>query len=467
MTAMMRLDKFLTECHLGTRSQVKEIIRRGEIQVNGAPVKAPDFHLRPEEDQVTHHGKTLGYSKYRYYVLNKPAGVVSATKDGLSETVLSFLPPEAGKDLFPVGRLDKDTEGLLLLSNDGALAHELLSPRKHVMKTYLARLQHSLTDEAFHALEAGVDIGDEKPTLPAMVTRLSSPDKEESWIHLTLREGRFHQVKRMLDAVDNRVTYLKRVRFGALSLDAALKPGQCRPLTEEELNALKLSREIAFEKKALLSGKKAVIFDLDGSLVDSMWIWGEIDREYLGRFGIELKSRDEIKEKIEGMSFHETAIYIKERYGIPDSIEQMKADWNQMAWDKYEREVPLKPGIPDFLEGCRRRGLLLGIATSNSRELAENVLRVHQLQDYFQSILTGSEILKGKPAPDVYLKVAEALDVRPEECLVFEDILPGIWAGKNAGMTVCAVADEDSAPSWKEKQAISDYAIYDFYDFFD
>lgn len=462
----MRLDKYLASQTQESRSQVKEFIRRKLVNVDEQIITNPEFQVDPEKNKVKLRGNVIGYSQYQYFLLNKPAGVISATKDRLSETVLGLLPKDHKKDLFPVGRLDKDTEGLLLITNDGALAHSLLSPKKHVSKTYLVKIKKELTDEDIARLEQGVDIGEVTLTLPASVTKIYDPNLEGEWIHLTIHEGRFHQVKRMLQAVENEVLYLKRIRFGGLSLDSSLKPGDCRELTGEELQLLKRSREVAEEKRKLLQGKKAVIFDLDGSLIDSMWIWGRIDEEYLGRFGIQLKSREELRSKIEGMSFYETAVFFKEYFQLPDSIEKMTSDWNQMAWDKYEKEVPLKAGIPDFLEGCRRNGLKLGIATSNSRELVDNVLSVHRVSNQFESIITGSEITKGKPAPDVYLAVAKALGVSPEDCLVFEDIVKGIMAGKNAGMTTCAVADEDSAATWENKKEIADYAIYDFYDFF-
>lgn len=213
----------------------------------------------------------------------------------------------------------------------------------------------------------------------------------------------------------------------------------------------------------LLQDKDAVIFDLDGTLVDSMWIWREIDVEYLGRFGLSLP--EDLQSCIEGMSFHETALYIKERFQIPDSIEKMKNDWNQMAWDKYMNEVPLKPGVTEFLKECKVRGIKLGIATSNSRELVENIAKVHDLHDYFSCIMTGCDILKGKPAPDIYLAVADSLQVKPQRCLVFEDIIPGIMAGKNAGMTVCAVDDAYSRQDRKAKMELADYFIEDYYDF--
>ena len=184
---------------------------------------------------------------------------------------------------------------------------------------------------------------------------------------------------------------------------------------------------------------KAVIFDLDGSMVDSMWIWRSIDIEYLGRFGIALP--DKLQADIEGMSFSETAAYFKERFALPDSLEQIKEDWNRMAWDKYEREVPLKKGVKELLDYCKANGILLGIATSNSRQLVETVVRAHHLESYFDCIMTACEVEKGKPAPDIYLAVSDTLKVSPADCLVFEDIVPGIQAGIAAGMKVCAVYD--------------------------
>ena len=489
----MRLDKFLTEMNLGSRSQVKTYLRQGSVTVNGEVTTQPETQIRENEDLVTFQGNILRYHKFEYYMMNKPAGVLSATKDGDTKTVLDLLPANRKRDLSPAGRLDKDTEGLLLLTNDGELAHRLLSPKKHVSKTYLARIAHFLSSEDILRLESGIDLGEDGITMPAHVTELrEAPEWNESanasrefgrelsatesetvpsgagevWIHLTIHEGKYHQVKRMLQAVGNEVLYLKRIRFGALSLDPSLAPGEYRELRPEELESLRVSAETEWRKKELIRGKKAVIFDLDGSLVDSMWLWADIDREYLGKFGIPLEDHKALQRKIEGMSFHQTALYFKENYEISDDIEEMKNAWNRMAWDKYEKEVPLKCGIPDFLEGCRRRGILLGIATSNSRELVENILRVHRLKNVFSCIKTGSEVLNGKPAPDIYLAVSNELGVSPEDCLVFEDILPGLKAGRAAGMTVCAVEDEYSADSRKEKKEFADAYIEDYYDFF-
>lgn len=214
-------------------------------------------------------------------------------------------------------------------------------------------------------------------------------------------------------------------------------------------------------KHEMLQDIRAVIFDLDGSLVDSMWMWRAIDIEYLGRFGIPLP--EDLQSCIEGMSFSETAVYFKEHFLIPDSIDRIKEDWNRMAWDKYANEVPLKPGIPEFLERCREEGIKLGIATSNSRQLVENIAKVHNLRDYFSCIMTGCDVAHGKPSPDIYLAVAEALDCPPSQCLVFEDIIPGIQAGKAAGMRVCAVEDAYSVNDRERKKALADYYISDYY----
>lgn len=218
-------------------------------------------------------------------------------------------------------------------------------------------------------------------------------------------------------------------------------------------------------KQEMMKNIDAVIFDLDGSLVDSMWLWRAIDIEYLGKFGIALP--EDLQSKIEGMSFFETAVFFKENFPIMDSLEQIMETWNRMAWDKYANEVPLKPGIPDFLACCRKRGIGLGIATSNSRELVTNVVAAHDLQDCFSCIMTGSDVTKGKPAPDIYLAAAEALDVAPSRCLVFEDIIPGILAGKAAGMRVCAVEDAYSAHDRERKKELADYFIEDYREILD
>lgn len=211
----------------------------------------------------------------------------------------------------------------------------------------------------------------------------------------------------------------------------------------------------------MLQNKKAVIFDLDGTLVDSMWMWKAIDIEYLGKFGISLP--ETLQKDIEGMSFSETAAYFKETFQIPDSLEQIKSDWNRMAYEKYTKEVPLKKGAKEFLDYCRNQKILLGIATSNSRELVESTMDALKIRDYFGCIMTGCDVAKGKPAPDIYLATAKILGVEPSECLVFEDVIMGIMAGKNAGMEVCAVEDEFSMHQLEEKKRLADYYIRDYY----
>lgn len=229
----MRLDKLLCEMNIGARSQVKDFIRCGLVTVNGCVADRPEYKVDEQKDRITFRGEVLLYRKFVYYMLNKPAGVVSATRDNLSQTVLELLTGVKEKDLFPVGRLDKDTEGLLLITNDGGLAHRLLSPGKHVDKVYLAGIRAALSEEDIGRLEQGVDIGEEKLSLPAHVEVV-----DEKTILLTIQEGKFHQVKRMLQAVNNEVVTLKRVAFGPLRLDEGLKPGGYRELTQEELRQL-------------------------------------------------------------------------------------------------------------------------------------------------------------------------------------------------------------------------------------
>ena len=233
---MMRLDKFLADMGLGTRKKKKKDIRKGLILVNGTPIRTPEYKIDIQKDQVTAKGQPVSYAKQEYYMLNKPGGVVSATEDKREKTVLDLIQEKKRKDLFPVGRLDKDTEGLLLITNDGPLAHELLSPKKHVDKTYFVKAGKPLSDEDVRMLETGVDIGEEKQTLPGKVSRLSP---ERTSFCLTIREGKFHQIKRMLQAVDNEVLYLKRLSMGSLVLDEGLDPGEYRPLTQEEIERLK------------------------------------------------------------------------------------------------------------------------------------------------------------------------------------------------------------------------------------
>ena len=245
----MRLDKFLADAGLGTRSQVKTIIRKGTVTVNGVPAKKPEQSVNPETDQICDGSRELTAVKTVYYMLNKPAGYVSSTEEHDGPSVLSLLKDEAGqsvpgKGLFPAGRLDKDTEGLLLITNDGALAHDLLSPRKHVEKTYFARVKGPMTEAVAEAFDRGLDIGEKRPTLPAKLIIVES-GAEVSQVTVTIREGKFHQIKRMFEKVGSEVLYLKRISFGSLTLDETLAPGTFRPLTEEEIRQLQAGDQTA------------------------------------------------------------------------------------------------------------------------------------------------------------------------------------------------------------------------------
>ena len=248
----MRLDKFLADAGLGTRSQVKTIIRKGTITVNGVPAKKPEQSVNPETDQICDGSRELTAVKTVYYMLNKPAGYVSSTEEHDGPSVLSLLKDEAGqsvpgKGLFPAGRLDKDTEGLLLITNDGALAHDLLSPRKHVEKTYFARVKGPMTEAVEEAFDRGLDIGEKRPTLPAKLIIVES-GAEVSQVTVTIREGKFHQIKRMFEKVGSEVLYLKRISFGRLTLEETLAPGSFRPLTEEEIRQLQAGDQTARTK---------------------------------------------------------------------------------------------------------------------------------------------------------------------------------------------------------------------------
>ena len=241
----MRLDKFLCDMNKGTRSQVKKDIKAGLVTVNGITVTKPEYAVNEQADKICYREIPCVYEKYVYYMLHKPAGVVSATEDKKERTVVDLLAGEGRDDLFPVGRLDKDTEGLLLLTNDGELAHALLSPKKHVEKEYECHLAHALTAQQIERLEQGVDIGEKELTKPARVCVLTDEAISQSAgtngaadgsiITLTITEGKFHQVKRMLRAVDNEVLYLKRIRMGNLVLDERLEKGAYRRIEKWEI----------------------------------------------------------------------------------------------------------------------------------------------------------------------------------------------------------------------------------------
>ena len=230
---MMRLDKYLSNMNIASRSRVKEMLRAGRVRVNSKVETKGDAKVDPIKDTVEFDGVRIFYERYRYFMLYKPAGCVSATKDRLSDTVLDILKDENTDGLFPVGRLDKDTEGLLIITNDGKTAHELLSPTKHVDKKYLVFLDKAINDELIKEIESGIDIGDDKPCLPCEIEKI-----EDDKVFIIIREGRFHQVKRMFAAVGLTVTYLKRISMGAVALDETLNPGEYRRLTDEEVKSL-------------------------------------------------------------------------------------------------------------------------------------------------------------------------------------------------------------------------------------
>ena len=568
MKTVMRLDKYLADMGLGTRSEVKERIRRGHITVNGAAVRTADLKVDTLADTVCCDGAPVGYTHFEYYMLNKPAGVISATDDKKTETVIDLIKSKKRRDLFPVGRLDKDTEGLLLITNDGALAHQLLSPKKHVPKVYYARVAGQVTQADVERFAAGLVVDETLTAMPATLTILAVQETAEaaglsttdaaagavglsaadaaaesagintadtaaesaglrtadaaaesaglsiadaaagapagipqmtavSEITLEIHEGKFHQVKRMFEAVGKEVIYLKRLSMGPLALDEALKPGQYRELSAAELDMLRniapagagqttvaqptgetlsagtqplpensriseVSRLSESSVKSLVDHAGAIIFDMDGTLIDSMWVWEDIDREYLARFDLDMP--EALQEAIAGISITQTAIYFKETFGIGDSIEKIIGDWDEMAYDKYSHEIPLKPGTREFLQKLSARGMRLAIATSSSRRLTEAVLAAHHIRDYFDVVLTGEDIHKGKPDPDVYLEAAKRLGVPADQCLVFEDIPYGIMAAKNAHMTCIAVEDDFSAADREEKRRLADGYIQDYFE---
>ena len=238
MEKPVRLDKFLADAGAGTRSEVKKYIQKGQVQVNGKSVKKPELKVT-EEDQVVMNGQEIHAApEYVYYLFNKPAGCVSATEDSRDKTVLDYIEEkDRRKGLFPVGRLDKDTEGFLLITDDGPLAHELLSPKKHVDKQYYAKVSGSLPEDSASIMAAGMTLSDGTEVRPAKLEILGTT-LSYTEILLTIHEGKFHQVKRMFEALDCKVEYLKRLSMGTLKLDKSLAPGEYRRLTENEVALL-------------------------------------------------------------------------------------------------------------------------------------------------------------------------------------------------------------------------------------
>ncbi|MDT0014728.1 pseudouridine synthase [Listeria cossartiae] len=230
----MRLDKLLSHTGFGSRKEVKPLLKSGAVVVNGTIQKDSKTQVNPDKDQVTVHGTPVVYQEFVYFMLHKPQNVVSATEDNVSETVIDLLAQEDTlTDPFPVGRLDKDTEGLLIITNDGTLAHNLLSPKKHIDKTYYAKIDGDVTAEDVEAFAAGIELDDGYTCKPARL-EIITPNE----IKVTIQEGKFHQVKRMFAARGKTVSYLKRISMGNLQLDESLALGEYRPLTEEELAIL-------------------------------------------------------------------------------------------------------------------------------------------------------------------------------------------------------------------------------------
>ncbi len=231
----MRLDKYLTNQGIGSRSQVKALIKSKKVFVNNVLENKPERHIDENNDIVSLDGVNLEYNKFYYYMLNKPPGVLTAVKDNNCKTVMDIMDVTPKEGLFPVGRLDKDTEGLLLITNDGELSHNLLSPKKHVKKTYYVELNGELIDSDIDLFTKGLDIGEKYITKPAKLEILSGRNRA----YITITEGKYHQVKRMFQAIGLTVTFLKRISMGSLILDKNLKSGEYRKLTKEEISNLK------------------------------------------------------------------------------------------------------------------------------------------------------------------------------------------------------------------------------------
>lgn len=238
MRSTQRLEKILSNFGYGTRREIKQILKDGLIKVDGETVRDGSLHVDPNTSVIEIDGEVLNYKEFIYIMLNKPEGVISATFDNRHKTVVDLMPLEYGHfELFPVGRLDIDTEGLLIMTNDGQLAHDLLSPKKHVNKRYYVLVSGAVTKEDAELFKEGVELDDGYKSMPAHLHILRSDLHSE--IEVDICEGKFHQVKRMFKAVGKEVKYLRRIKMGGLSLDENLKPGECRELTEEELLLLK------------------------------------------------------------------------------------------------------------------------------------------------------------------------------------------------------------------------------------
>lgn len=238
----MRLDRFLANMGCGSRNEVKRMLRSGKVTVNGESVRDGARHIVPQQDRVVCRDQVIDYREFIYLMLNKPAGVVSATEDTRDRTVLDLVDGKYhNKGLFPVGRLDKDTEGLLILTNDGDLGHRLLAPKKHVAKRYYASVAGEVGNRDIEAFQAGIVLDDGYRTMPAQLEVLDSGEFSGmgiSEVIIQIYEGKFHQIKRMMEALGKQVTYLKRIAMGDLVLDPGLRPGEYRELSEGEMDLL-------------------------------------------------------------------------------------------------------------------------------------------------------------------------------------------------------------------------------------
>lgn len=238
--SVLRLDKYLCDMQIGSRAEVKGLIKKKRIKVNEETVTKPELKIDTDNDIIKFDDEVINYQEYEYFMLNKPQGVISATNDKSDKTVIDLIKDAKRKDLFPVGRLDKDTEGLLLITNDGELSHNLLSPKKHVDKTYFAKVKGHITDEEVLKFKNGLVVDETFTAKPARLHVLKFNDADNTTdIQITIHEGKFHQIKRMFEAVGSEVLYLKRLSMGTLLLDKNLIPGEYRKLSQEEINALK------------------------------------------------------------------------------------------------------------------------------------------------------------------------------------------------------------------------------------
>lgn len=233
----MRLDKFLSDLNIGSRKNVKKLITNGTITVNGSIITNPAEQITPSDDLINLNGKVLLYNKYHYYMLHKPKGIISATLDKNTPCVIDLFKNESVKNLFPVGRLDKDTEGLLLITNDGSFSHKITSPTSNLFKTYYAKLDGFIDSSIIEHFKKGVDIGDNNKTKPAILT-IDTATASYSYVHISISEGRYHQIKRMFQAFQLQVLYLKRISIGSLQLDESLPLGEYRLLTKEDIKTI-------------------------------------------------------------------------------------------------------------------------------------------------------------------------------------------------------------------------------------